>query len=172
MAYFLQELLLAFSKTGSVQLPARHSPAQRWSVWTDKNMCFGSEFLSLISHTNSVFSISPGSASETSESLEKREGKKTRSNNNRLVVTFVSSVCENTSLLQRFCFMSVSEELENGNTTQDQKNNLGAMVITDYLLKLTGSVVFQEPHYILLDILLIDKLSQYITCLISTVAKL
>lgn len=118
----------------------------------------------LIFHTTNVFSISTGSASETSESLEKREEKKkhARTTINWLLHLF-SSVCENTSLLQRFCFMSVSEELENRNTTQDQKNNLGSMVITDYLLKLTGSVVFQEPRYILLDILLIDKLSQYIT---------
>lgn len=152
---------MAFLKTGSVQPPAHHSPAQRWSVCTDKNTCFGSEFLWLISHTTSFFSISTGSASEMSESLEIRKEKKTSSNNNRLVVTFVSSISENTSLLQRFCFMSVSEELENRNTTQDQKNNVGSMVITYHLLKLTGSV-FQEPRYILLDILLIDKLSQYL----------
>lgn len=57
--------------------------------------------------------------------------------------------------------MSVSEELENRNTTQDQKNNVGSIVVTYHLLKLTGSV-FQEPRYILLDILLIDKLSQYL----------
>lgn len=64
-------------------------------------------------------------------------------------------LCENTSSLHRFCFMSVSEELENGNKTQDQKNNLESIVLTDYLLTLTDFVVFQETHYILLGILLI-----------------
>lgn len=57
--------------------------------------------------------------------------------------------------------VSVSGARKEKHKKQDQKNNLGSKALTDYFLTLTDSMIFLEPRYSLLGILLIFLTTYY-----------